>query len=136
MSATDQQKLAGLADLIKLLLSLTQQTQAQQRVSPPPVAQAPAQATPPTGAAGSLLGAAEVVEKQSAHAVESIRGGMDAARAALVQLAQARDQEQQALERVMVALTELKNLQPKAGSAPAPSAVVTPAAPPPATRKR
>lgn len=132
MRGIDPQKLDGLAELIKLLLALTQPAQ---HVNPPPPA-APAPPPPPGGAAGTLLGAAEVVERSSEAAVESVRNGLENARSALVQLAQVRDEEQRAVERVIAALTDLKSIQPNPAAAPAPAVVGIPAAPSPAPRKR
>lgn len=114
MNGIDQDKLDGLRELIKLLLALTRAERPRANysplVSPPP----PEPATPPRGeVAISLVRAAEIVERGHAHAHEAIRTGTEEARAALLQLAEQRDTEQQAVEQVIEAVTALKGLQHK-----------------------
>lgn len=119
MTGIDQDKLEGLRELIKLLLALTR-TERPKVVYPylpfPPPVQ-PGQAAPAAPMAGeggmNLVRAAQIVERGSAHALEAIRKGTDEARKALLQLAEQRDVEQQAVEQVIDSVSSLKALQHK-----------------------
>jgi len=111
MSGIDQDKIEGLRELIKLLLALTRAEQPRM-VCPPFMPPVPAPPPQPQGnVAIGLLHAAEVIERGGARAIEAIRTGTEDARAALVQLAQQRDLEQQAVDRVIEAITALKSVE-------------------------
>ena len=117
MIAIDQDKLDGLRELIKLLLALTR-AERPRAVYPyppymPPPQPAPPVPPPPGSSEGgmSLVRAAEIVERGSAHALQAIRNGTEEARKALMQLAEQRDVEQQAVEQVIEAVASLKTLQ-------------------------
>lgn len=117
MIAIDQNKLDGLRELIKLLLALTR-AERPRAVYPyppymPPPQPAPPVPQPPGSSEGgmSLVRAAEIVERGSAHALQAIRNGTEEARKALLQLAEQRDVEQQAVEQVIEAVASLKTLQ-------------------------
>lgn len=117
MIAIDQDKLDGLRELIKLLLALTR-AERPRAVYPyppymPPPQPAPPVPSPPGSSEGgmSLVRAAEIVERGSAHALQAIRNGTEEARKALMQLAEQRDVEQQAVEQVIEAVASLKTLQ-------------------------
>ncbi|WP_199099731.1 hypothetical protein [Dyella sp. ASV21] len=120
MTGIDQDKLDGLRELIKLLLALMQAE--RPRVvyryppfmpQPQPVPPMPPGPVPPGSGEGgmNLVRAAEIVERGGARAQEAIRHGTEAARAALLQLAEQRDIEQQAVEQVIEAVSALKALQ-------------------------
>lgn len=120
MTGIDQDKLDGLRELIKLLLALMRAERPRVVYSYPPFMPQP-QPTPPmppgplqpgSGEGGmNLVRAAEIVERGGARAQEAIRHGTEAARTALLQLAEQRDIEQQAVEQVIEAVTALKALQ-------------------------
>lgn len=116
MSGIDQDKIDGLRELIKLLLALTRAEQPRMvypsPFMPPVPSPGPPPSPPPEGNVSiSLLHAAEVIERGGARALEAIRTGTEDARAALVQLAQQRDLEQQAVDRVIEAITELRSVE-------------------------
>lgn len=105
MSGFDQSKIDGLRELIKLLLALTRTEQPQSAALPPGPRLPPAAGS----AAAGLARAAETIERSGAQAQEAVRAGMQEARAALVRLAQARDTEQQVVQRMLEAAAELKS---------------------------
>lgn len=117
MIAIDQDKLDGLRELIKLLLALTRAERPRAVYPYPPPMQPPQPTAPLPPQSGSseggmsLVRAAEVIERGSAHALEAIRNGTTEARKALMQLAEQRDVEQQAVEQVIASVSSLKALQ-------------------------
>lgn len=136
MIAIDQDKLEGLRELIKLLLALTR-TERPRMVYPyplpmqPPPPAAPLPPQPGSSEGGmSLLRAAEIVERGSAHALEAISHGTAEARKALMQLAEQRDVEQRAVEEVLASAVSLKALQHRHKQAVATEAQVGVQAPP------